>query len=628
MILQYLTIYFCLGDCYSNNTAVERKASGGSDPGSTSTTSGTTIPISQFHHHKIYSGTSPVEDIITPNEHKDIGNDHNRFFCNHINCNNANALPERHVSGGFTAPPSRQTSDGTSSTSTTTTTPSSGSLQAPDTPPISAISTPNSGVTTIHATNADQHTDTSCNLVKAAYSDELLLREQQQQRLQCSVTFADIPKSPEQEKGGQTDEENLPNGNSTTTMSFETNGISRTRHTSVPQTARSTTTASTHSMHGLATDGHDESALRARQMALQHHASLLGESDNNHTTIHGTSITNHRSSRVQIEGSKLSLRLSKSQIDNAAKSKKKIYQENFSVTLFLVKPKDQSSNLIDLNYDGVDPQGNKINSSQHEMLNVHPRLAQSGSAASVISTEVNQTGAPFSSKQNHVESRMTTSKQLRFGKGFTLKSGGPMATVEHSSSQESSSEDDMGSAEITRSGHEDRSTKGILRKSGSSCSSTRVVAVSTKTKVNELSGNSTSTTKSSHQLMTSASEVMHSNTNCRDNPLQSKDNLQKRLTSIDKTVPPTDNADTSITGTNTTTLASVTSDFVVVTLSDVTGSSVSHPNNANFALRESTDPKFVTTTPSNPALHHHGHHSISAGPATASTITVSHSTWI
>merc|ERR1711997_1182607 len=99
---------------------------------------------------------------------------------------------------------------------------------------------------------------------------------------------------------------------------------------------------------------------------------------------------------------------------------------------------------------------------------------------------------------------------LRIGKGLTFKAGIPLTTVEHSSSQESSSEDDMGSAEIARSGHEDRSAKGILRKSGSSCSSTRVVAVSTKTKVNELSGNSTSTTKSSHQLMTSASEVMHS----------------------------------------------------------------------------------------------------------------------
>ena len=619
-----------LGDCYSNNAVIERKASGGSDPGSTSTTSGSTIPVSQFQHHKIYSGTSPVDDLITPNEHKDIDIHHNRFFCNHMNYN-ANALPERHVSGGFTAPPSRQTSDGTSSTSTTTTTPSSGSLQAPDTPPVSAISTPNSGVATIHATNADHHTDTSCNLVKAAYSDELLLREQQQQRLHSSVTFADIPKSPEQGKGGK-DEENLPNGNSTTTMSFETNGISRTRHTSVPQTARSTTTASTHNMHGLATEGHEESALRARQMALQHHASLLGESDNNHTTIHGTSMTNHRSSRVQIEGSKLSLRLSKSQIDNAAKSKKKIYQENFSVTLFLVKPKDQSNSLIDLNYDGVDPLGNKINSSQHEMLNVHPRLAQSGSAASVISSEVGQNVSSYNTKQNHIESRVTSSKQLRIGKGITLGGnikGIPMTTVEHSSSQESSSEDDMGSAEIARSGHEDRSAKGILRKSGSSCSSTRVVAVSTKTKVNELSGNSTSTTKSSHQLMTSASEVMHSNTNCRGNLLQSNHiNLQNRRTSVDKIVPPTDNADTSITGTNTATLASVTSDFVVVTLSDVTGSSVSHPNNANYALRESADLKSVTTTPSNPALHHHGHHSISAAPTPASTITVSHSTWI
>ena len=33
------------------NSIVERKCSGGSDPGGTSTTSGTTIPISHFHHH-------------------------------------------------------------------------------------------------------------------------------------------------------------------------------------------------------------------------------------------------------------------------------------------------------------------------------------------------------------------------------------------------------------------------------------------------------------------------------------------------------------------------------------------------------------------------------------------------
>ena len=106
------------------NSSVERKCSGGSDPGSTTASSSSTIPISQFHHHNIYSGTSPVEDMIDPIQNKDInsytkmGPHHNRFFCNHSGCNsNANALPERHVSGGFTAPPLRQTSDpsGTSS---------------------------------------------------------------------------------------------------------------------------------------------------------------------------------------------------------------------------------------------------------------------------------------------------------------------------------------------------------------------------------------------------------------------------------------------------------------------------------------------------------------------------------
>merc|ERR1712113_1284943 len=180
-----------------------------------------------------------------------------------------------------------------------------------------------------------------------------------------------------------------------------------------------------------------------------------------------------------------------------------------------------------------------------------------------------------------------------------------------------------GSAELTRSAVEDKNTKSILRKSGSSCSSTRVAAVSTKTKVSELSGK-TSTTNCSHQLMTSASEIIHTNTNCED----SSDLLQIRRSSVEKIVPPTDNVDTSITRTNTSTLASVTSDFVVVTLSDLTGSAVSHPNNANNSLGESTDPVSVTTTPSNSALHHHSHHPITAGPTPASTITVSNSTWI
>lgn len=600
------------GECNTSNASIERKCSGGSDPGSTSGASATTIPVSPFHHHNIYSGTSPVDDR---------SEFHNKFFCNHKQCNNANALPERHVSGGFTAPPSRQTSDGTSTASTTTT----GSMQAPDTPPVSAISTPSSvsGIATTHSMVTDTHTDSSSNLIKnAAYSDELLLREQQQQRLQCSVTFSEnIPKSPEQDKSKDGDE-NLTNGN-TTTVSFESNGISRTRHTSVPQTARSTTASNTHDMHGLASEGQDESAFRARQMALQHHASLLSDSDKNHT-IHGTNMTINRS-RVQIDGSKLSLRLCKSQIDSAAKSKKKVYQDNFSVTLFLVKPKDQSDNLQDLNYENAD--WNKIPTNQHEMLNSHPRLAPSGSAASVMSSDDSKSTTTSNGKQNHQNhlEAGTSTKHLRFRTGRNIPSGLKFgnSTVEINSSQESSSEDDLGSAELARTTNEDKTTKSILRKSGSSCSSTRVVAVSTKTKVNELEGNQTSTTNCSHQLMTSASEVMHS----KATRIDGVDNLHTRRISDDRTVPPTDNADTSITGTNTATVASVTSDFVMVTFSDLQ-SAVSHTSNANNSPIVSSNSNTVTTTtPSTSVLHHHSHHTISSGASSANTIAVT-STWI
>ena len=611
LLLVIISCFF-IGECNTSNASIERKCSGGSDPGSTSGTSATTIPVSPFHHHNIYSGTSPVDDR---------SEFHNKFFCNHKQCNNANALPERHVSGGFTAPPSRQTSDGTSTASTTTT----GSMQAPDTPPVSAISTPSSvsGIATTHSMVTDTHTDSSSNLIKnAAYSDELLLREQQQQRLQCSVTFAEnIPKSPEQDKSKDGDE-NLTNGN-TTTVSFESNGISRTRHTSVPQTARSTTASNTHDMHGLASEGQDESAFRARQMALQHHASLLSDSDKNHT-IHGTNMTINRS-RVQIDGSKLSLRLCKSQIDSAAKSKKKVYQDNFSVTLFLVKPKDQSDNLQDLNYENAD--WNKIPTNQHEMLNSHPRLAPSGSAASVMSSDDSKSTTTSNGKQNHqnhLEPR-TSTKHLRFTPGRNIPSGLKFgnSTVETNSSQESSSEDDLGSAELARTTSEDKTTKSILRKSGSSCSSTRVVAVSTKTKVNELEGNQTSTTNCSHQLMTSASEVMHS----KATRIDGVDNLHTRRISDDRTVPPTDNADTSITGTNTATVASVTSDFVMVTFSDLQ-SAVSHTSNANNSPIVSSNSNTVTTTtPSTSVLHHHSHHTISSGASSANTIAVT-STWI
>ena len=74
--------------------------------------------------------------------------------------------------------------------------------------------------------------------------------------------------------------------------------------------------------------------------------------NNHHATITSqTSMVASSShlSKVHIPGKQLSLRLRKGQIDKAHKDKTaKTFPENFSVTLFLVKPpEDQSDTLID-----------------------------------------------------------------------------------------------------------------------------------------------------------------------------------------------------------------------------------------------------------------------------------------
>ena len=52
--------------------------------------------------------------------------------------------------------------------------------------------------------------------------------------------------------------------------------------------------------------------------------------------------------QVPIKGKLLSLRLKKGQIDKAHKDKtSQRFPDNFSVTLFLVKPEDQSEKLLD-----------------------------------------------------------------------------------------------------------------------------------------------------------------------------------------------------------------------------------------------------------------------------------------
>jgi len=60
------------------------------------------------------------------------------------------------------------------------------------------------------------------------------------------------------------------------------------------------------------------------------------------------SVSNGRAPPINIPGKLLSLRLKKGQIDKAVKDKSaKTFPENFSVTLFLLKPEDQSDQLLD-----------------------------------------------------------------------------------------------------------------------------------------------------------------------------------------------------------------------------------------------------------------------------------------
>lgn len=83
-------------------------------------------------------------------------------------------------------------------------------------------------------------------------------------------------------------------------------------------------------------DGHDTTTTMNNHATITSQTSMLASSG-----PHGP--------RFPIAGKQLSLRLRKNQIDKAHKDKgQKTFPENFSVTLFLVKPpEDQSDDLID-----------------------------------------------------------------------------------------------------------------------------------------------------------------------------------------------------------------------------------------------------------------------------------------
>lgn len=136
----------------------------------------------------------------------------------------------------------------------------------------------------------------------------------------------------------------------TTTESFIQQ---RLRHTSMPQ-ARVCSSAGLvqHEHHHLepslshevSSASHNTKHHHPFFSASRHHATITSNSAASLEAAHGGA----PGLNVAIPGKNLSLRLKKGQIDKAHKDKAcRNFPDNFSVTLFLVKPADQSDNLLD-----------------------------------------------------------------------------------------------------------------------------------------------------------------------------------------------------------------------------------------------------------------------------------------
>ena len=92
-----------------------------------------------------------------------------------------------------------------------------------------------------------------------------------------------------------------------------------------------------------------EQAQRAQEEAVQSTTQLsFKEQRQRHSNVpqtgraQGHVPASHHPQRVVIPGKQVSVRLNKSQIDKASKDKSGKFSENFNVTLFLVRPNDQT----------------------------------------------------------------------------------------------------------------------------------------------------------------------------------------------------------------------------------------------------------------------------------------------
>ena len=179
-----------------------------------------------------------------------------------------------------------------------------------------------------------------------------------------------------------TSDENTAAASTETSSSSSTVGTTaesfmekRIRHTSMPQQRVAAASAAVPSSSSNSSSSNSSSGIAASNHLHHHlepslsHAEVRNfhgfhrEQHRTHATITSNSAASMDSGlmesgwnsgstnpyqAVNIPGKLLSLRLKKGQIDKAHKDKSsKTFPENFSVTLFLLKPEDQSDNLLD-----------------------------------------------------------------------------------------------------------------------------------------------------------------------------------------------------------------------------------------------------------------------------------------
>lgn len=203
----------------------------------------------------------------------------------------------------------------------------------------------------------------------------------------------------------------------------------RLRHTSMPQ-ARATVPSTNHqvgpnSIHHPLEPSLSHAEVRSfNPFSQRTHATISSNSAASMDSM-DSAFNGRGAPPINIPGKLLSLRLKKGQIDKAVKDKSsKTFPENFSVTLFLLKPEDQSDQLIDYSlYTKVLSQENQLNTI---------------TAANMCGkTEKQFTVVPVSERSEPTKPRV---RPLTGGSGASSSSATPSLKSVEQSSQDSGEE--------------------------------------------------------------------------------------------------------------------------------------------------------------------------------------------